>query len=119
MRFPLFGDEKEHRLTLKGFKVYTLSVHMFSTRDESAMKTSFVDLRTKSSEILQALDRNEPVTIQYRGRTKAIMQPVDEQIGFPLKARQHAAFGMWQDRAETDDVAVEVRELRRGRFDAR
>jgi antitoxin (DNA-binding transcriptional repressor) of toxin-antitoxin stability system len=83
------------------------------------MKASFVDLRTKSSEILQALNRNEPVTIQYRGRTKAIMQPVNEQSAPPCKARQHAAFGLWQGRAEAEDVAEMMRTLRRGRFDAR
>jgi hypothetical protein len=82
------------------------------------MKASFVDLRTKSNEILQALNRNEPVTIQYRGRTKAIMRPVNDEKLSPLKARQHDAFGLWQDRAEMDDVAATVRTLRRGRFDA-
>jgi hypothetical protein len=83
------------------------------------MKASFVDLRTKSSEILEALERNEPVTIQYRGRTKAIMQPVAAQNALPVKARQHAAFGLWKDRDGSSDVAAELRALRRGRFDAR
>ena len=40
------------------------------------MKASFVDLRKKSAEIIRALERNEPVTVLYRGRAKAIMQPV-------------------------------------------
>ena len=40
------------------------------------MKASFVDLRKKSSEIIQALKRNEQVTLLYRGKPAAITQAV-------------------------------------------
>ncbi len=87
------------------------------------MKATFVDLRTKSSEILQALERNESVTILYRGQPKAVMQPLGKPgLGAPgqstLKAQDHAAFGLWEDRRDWQDVAATVWSLRQGRFDA-
>ena len=83
------------------------------------MKASFVDLRTKSSEILQALNRNEEVTILYRGKPKAVMQPLNSSAAAREKSRNHSAFGLWKDRDDLTDVATAVRVLRRGRFDAR
>jgi prevent-host-death family protein len=82
------------------------------------MKATFVDLRTKSAEIIQALERNEPVTILYRGRPAAVMQPIAEAGDAPGRARDHAAFGLWKDRDDMKDVTAELRALRRGRFDA-
>lgn len=80
------------------------------------MKASFVDLRKKSNQILRAINRNEPVTILYRGRAKAVMQPVARtgQHG-AIKAADHAAFGLWARRADLKDVAAHVRRLRMGR----
>ncbi len=82
------------------------------------MKASFLDLRKRTSEILQALDRNESITVLYRGRPKAIMQPVqkDNRSG-GVKAKDQPAFGIWADRKDLKDVAAHVRRLRRGRFD--
>lgn len=82
------------------------------------MKATFVDLRTKSSEIIQALERNETVTILYRGRPKAVMQPIAEMSEAGGLAKDHAAFGLWKDRDDLNDVPGAVRALRRGRFDA-
>ena len=82
------------------------------------MKATFVELRTKSSEIIQALERNESVTILYRGQPKAVMQPIAETAEAPGRAQDHAAFGVWKDRDDFRDVAAEVRALRKGRFDA-
>lgn len=83
------------------------------------MKASFVDLRKKSGEILRALERNERVTLYYRGRAKGIIQPVrggEEPSG---RAQDHPAFGMWADRADLEDVGAYVRKLRQGRLKAR
>ena len=82
------------------------------------MKASFVDLRKKSSEVIRALHRNEPVTVLYRGKPAAIMQPISGQVDKPaFKAADHPAFGLWADRDDKADVAAHVRELRKGRFD--
>lgn len=81
------------------------------------MKASFVDLRKKSSQILRALERNEPVTILYRGQPKAVMQPVAGQADQPpVRAQDHPAFGIWSDRDDLASVAKHVRNLRKGRF---
>ena len=83
------------------------------------MKASFLDLRRRSREILRALERNEAVTVLYRGRPKAIMQPLNGGGGGDqAKAADHPAFGLWADRDDLTDVAAHVRRLRRGRVDA-
>jgi hypothetical protein len=82
------------------------------------MKASFVDLRKKSGEIIRALHRNESVTVLYRGKPAAIMQPIGGQTGRPvIKAADHPAFGLWADRDDMTNVAAHVRDLRKGRFD--
>ena len=83
------------------------------------MQASFVDLRKKSSEIIRALNRNERVTVIYRGKPAAIMQPIGGAGGQTLgRAQDHPTFGLWADREETQDVVAQVRQLRKGRFDA-
>jgi hypothetical protein len=83
------------------------------------MKASFVDLRKKSKQIIRAINRNEKVTLFYRGRAKAVMQPIGQEGDQPdVKAQDHAAFGIWADREDLKDVAGHVRKLRKGRFDA-
>ena len=83
------------------------------------MKASFVDLRKKSSEIIRALNRNERVTVIYRGKPTAIMQPIGSASEQALSSAQdHPAFRLWADREDMQDVAAHVRQLRKGRFDA-
>lgn len=83
------------------------------------MRASFLDLRKRSGDILRALERNEPVTVLYRGRPKAIMQPIGPAGERGLaKAAEHAAFGLWVDRDDIQDVPAHVRRLRKGRSDA-
>jgi hypothetical protein len=82
------------------------------------MKASFVDLRKKSGEIIRALGRNEAVTVLYRGRVAAVMQPIGVPVAKKTTATNHPAFGIWADRDDMKDVAAHVRRLRRGRFHA-
>lgn len=83
------------------------------------MKASFVDLRRKSAAIIRALQRKESVTVLYRGVPAAIMQPIDQPPDAPIDSvKKHAAFGMWADRDDIEDVASHVRRIRRGRYDA-
>jgi antitoxin (DNA-binding transcriptional repressor) of toxin-antitoxin stability system len=74
------------------------------------MRASFVDLRRKSSEVIQALNRNEQVTVFYRGKPAAIMQPIgDESQQAISSAKDHPAFGLWADREDMKDVEAHVR----------
>ena len=79
------------------------------------MKASILDLRRKMSDVLRALDRNESVTILYRGKEKAIMHPIGGPSGKRTPIREHPAFGMWKDRKDMQDVEGHVRRLRKGR----
>jgi hypothetical protein len=95
--------------------MYTLVVYILEYR---TMRASFVDLRKKSGEILRALERNEEITILYRGKPKAIMKPFSAESGkAPPKTRDHPAFGLWADREDMKDVPKYVRKLRKGRVE--
>lgn len=84
------------------------------------MRVSFVDLRKKSADILRALNRNETVTVLYRGRPKAVMHPVSAAGQRPApRTKDHLAFGLWADRNDLKDVAAHVLRLRKGRFSDR
>ena len=78
------------------------------------MKASLLDLRRRMKEVLLALDRNESVTIFYRGQEKAILSPIRQPT--QKSVQDHAAFGMWRDRKEMADVDAYVRDLRKGRL---
>ncbi|MDQ6960617.1 MAG: type II toxin-antitoxin system prevent-host-death family antitoxin [Mariprofundaceae bacterium] len=74
------------------------------------MKTNAVDLRRNMKDILRAVERNEPVTILYHGKEKAMIRPIEKKPASSV--RSHPFFGMDQD-----DVAVEsvMDRLRNGR----
>jgi antitoxin (DNA-binding transcriptional repressor) of toxin-antitoxin stability system len=80
------------------------------------MKASILDLRRHMGKILKALDRNETVTLTYRGNEKATIVPKKTNRTGDIKG--HPAFGMWKDRDDMSDVAGHVRHLRKGRMDA-
>jgi len=81
------------------------------------MRASVVDLRHKMKEILQALARNEPVTITYHGTDRAVMLPLGRAEQDRKPFRDSPAFGMWKDRDEMKDVTAWLRAIRRGRID--
>jgi prevent-host-death family protein len=82
------------------------------------MKASILDLRRKMSEVLQALDRDEPVTITYRGKPKGIIYPIRKAERPSMRASEHPSFGMWRDREDMQDVDAYIRKLRKPRIDA-
>lgn len=79
------------------------------------MNATFVDFRRRSRMIIAALQRNETVTVLYRGRVTAIMHPVSKPSA---SAAEHPAFGMWAGRDDMADVPGYVRQLRKGRRNA-
>ena len=77
------------------------------------MKASVVDLRYKTKEILNALDRNESVTVLYHGKVKGVIKPAG---GAPAtKIKDHPFFGMLKGDDET--VLEELGSLRKPRHD--
>lgn len=82
------------------------------------MKASILDLRRRMPEVLQALERNEPVTILHRGKEKAVLYPLNARKEQSGAVATHGAFGMWKSRDDLQHVDQAVRELRKGRFHA-
>ncbi|MDA3787602.1 MAG: hypothetical protein PF503_03790 [Desulfobacula sp.] len=79
------------------------------------MKATVVDLRYKMNDVLKALDRNEKVTVLYRGKVKGILIPAEKQIK-NLKISEHPFFGMIA--SDTDrSVLDELDTLRGSRYD--
>ena len=77
------------------------------------MKASIVDLRYKTKEILQALQRNESVTILYHGKVKGIITPAGRKQAPDI--RKHPLFGLRRHAGES--VRDEMERLRKPRHD--
>ena len=78
------------------------------------MNASILDLRRRMSDVLRALETNEPVTILHRGKKKGVIYPVAQKTS-DVPVAGHPAFGMWKDRCDFQDVGRAVRKLRTGR----
>ena len=78
------------------------------------MKATVVDLRYKMNDVLKALERNEKVTVLYRGKVKGILVPSGGSTH--LKIREHPFFGM-SSQDESQSVPDVMKELRRPRYD--
>ena len=79
------------------------------------MKATIVDLRYKMNDVLKALDRNEKVTVFYRGKEKGVLVPSGEQIK-DARMSDHPFFGM--SSPTTDQLVLdELDALRKGRYD--
>ena len=82
------------------------------------MKASILDLRRRMSDVLRALARGERVTILHRGKEKGVLYPANGPEDRSAAVSEHAAFGMWRDRGDLQDVDRAVRKMRRGRVNA-
>lgn len=78
------------------------------------MKASVVDLRYKMNDVLKALDRNEKVTVLYRGKVKGFIVPAGRDS--TLKMKDHPFFGM-SSQDNVKSVFEEMNDLRKPRFD--
>ena len=93
--------------------MYTSSEHLNNER--TAMKATFVDLRKRSKEIVKALDRNQSVTLYYRGKTKGVIVPASSPPDKAVAVISHRSFGMWRDRTDLKSVTAAVAKLRKPR----
>ena len=80
------------------------------------MKMTFLELRRDPKKLLEALERNEEVTLSRRGQEIARVIPSAKSTA-RMEAKNHPAFGIWADHQETADPIAQVRKLRRGRYD--
>ena len=77
------------------------------------MKATIVDLRYKMNDVLKALDRNEKVTVLYRGKVKGILVPTAQRKDMSMT--DHPFFGMSSQDSEKT-VLNELDDLRRARY---
>ncbi|NLV44062.1 MAG: type II toxin-antitoxin system prevent-host-death family antitoxin [Candidatus Hydrogenedentes bacterium] len=80
------------------------------------MKATILDMRRNPKRILDAIKRNESVTLTNRGSAVARIEPIRKLERPSMKDQE--AFGMWADRDDMADPAAYVRALRKGRFNA-
>ncbi len=74
------------------------------------MNATIVDLRYRMNDVLKALERNEDVTILYRGKAKGVITTQVKHSGG--RVSEHPFFNMRQNKAS---VAAEMDRLRGGR----
>jgi len=75
------------------------------------MEATVVDLRYHMNDVLKALERNESVSVLYRGKVKGIIRPA-VRVSAP-RLRDHAFFG---SRASGASVEKTMERLRGGRY---
>lgn len=81
------------------------------------MQASVVDLRYKMNDVLKALERNEKVSVLYRGKIKGVLVPSStaNKQDKKKKISEHPFFGM-SPADSNKSVAEEMDELRGGRY---
>jgi antitoxin (DNA-binding transcriptional repressor) of toxin-antitoxin stability system len=75
------------------------------------MQATIVDLRYHMNQVLKALERNEPVSILYRGKLKGVIAPATTTSA--VKVADHAFFGC---REGTRPIVDVMEQLRGGRY---
>ncbi|MFH1539882.1 MAG: type II toxin-antitoxin system prevent-host-death family antitoxin [bacterium] len=80
------------------------------------MKASILDLRRHMNDVLKAIDRNETVTLTYRGKEKGVIYPAKKHKA--KKVSSHPAFGIWKGRDDMHDVDEVIDTLRKVRTHA-
>jgi prevent-host-death family protein len=80
------------------------------------MRATILDLRYRTKDVLKAVERGETVTVLYRGKEKALIQPIPSKPRRP-KISTDAAFGLWKDRKDFKDVGSFLDKLRKNRLD--
>ena len=77
------------------------------------MKATAKDLRFRSKELLNSVNRGEEVIITFRGKPCAKLVPYSETTD---QHRTSELFGIWKDNDTVRSVDEYVRDLRKGRF---
>ena len=77
------------------------------------MKTATAkELRSRASAILEAVGKGEEVLITKRGKSIAILKPIEisRRVFSPI------GFGLWKNRRDLKDVSGWINERRKERF---
>ena len=81
------------------------------------MNATVLDLRKNMKHILAVIDRNEQITLTYRGSKKAVIVPCNYGKT-RISTADHPVFAMWDDHDKLDDVDSFIRTIRKTRKNA-
>jgi len=71
------------------------------------MQATIVDLRYKMNQVLKALERNETVSVLYRGKLKGVLSPATTTS--TAKVKEHRFFGCRKDAQSVREVMAHLR----------
>lgn len=77
------------------------------------MQAAVEDLQSNAKELLDTVTRGEEVIITYRGKPRARLIPIEEEVD-----GEDELFGIWADYPQSEDVNAYIDAIRAGRFDA-
>jgi len=77
------------------------------------MRTTTLDLQTRTEEILEAVDRGEIVHVLDHGKERATVMPPRKRAKGKRSIRDHPFCGMWADRKDMEDVEAWLDKIRR------
>lgn len=73
------------------------------------------ELRIKTRQLLDAVERGEEVIVTHRGRACAKLVPVSRASKAGARVRNAPLFGMWKDYKAAQDVDGYIDQIRRPR----
>jgi hypothetical protein len=82
--------------------MYSSTIHI-----GGSMKATVVDLRYHMSDVLKALDRNESVSVLFRGKVKGVIRSVADSIA--VRVKDHPFFGMNPDAGDVNEIMERLR----------
>ena len=82
--------------------MYSLSRHKGDT-----MQATIVDLRYKMNQVLKALERNETVSVLYRGKLKGVLTAATTTSA--VKVTEHSFFGCRKGAQSVQEVMAQLR----------
>ena len=71
------------------------------------MQATIVDLRYKMKQVLKALERNETVSVLYRGKLKGVLSPATTSSA--VKVTEHGFFGCRKGVQSVQQVMAHLR----------
>ena len=74
------------------------------------MEATVVELRYHMNEVLKALDRNESVSVLYRGKIKGVIHPAGKVTA--AKVVEHGFFGCRGPERPVEQIMGQLRESR-------
>ena len=76
---------------------------------------TLLELRRHTNKVVEALDKNQEITLTRRGKTFAVIAPANSG-GKGLQVKDHPAFGMCSDLQSKKDVLDYMKKIRSKRY---